>query len=508
MEQLPPKALEVLSLVPRTVIREDGYLHLIDRDGTSLGPVAQAYTRWNREHSHAYDRLRTDLPWAIVLHWYGDKENYTRTRKGYLRGFDSLRKIGDYETRTSAHFVVGPELPRTETQPDEPVGIVQTQAPAPDGVPYLASHLQPIDLVAHIARRQYFVRGLYQLSYDEPAVHSLLQDFYDGRYMDQNMRTLAVEITGYDFENPAHFPTPQQIANVISLVWALMKRYQVRASDLLGHLEVQLNKADPGKKFMALIRHLIGIKALVEADEEMRLLVFGQFVGPEGDAGLAVRKYFKFVRDYLVLTGVPKSVFEWESVCNYWHCQQLIVGSALSLPVSGERILPLGSDPLSPGKIFLDPDNHEGVDLYQDGYRAKAYTSRGQPVRLVAPGACLYAGEAFTCSHGRAAIFQHYLPEGSQVLSVYGHLDQLGDLRVGQVYPQGIRVGETMGGVPQDSRFLHFALAYGATWDMHLSKRATLPQNVGQKWIQERYLPPLEYLTRPSSASPSIANWD
>lgn len=503
LEQLPPRVLEVLSQVPRTWVSPDGFLHLAGPDGRDLGPVAQSYTQWNREHSHAYERLRTEIPWAIVLHWFGDREGFPGTLRAYLRGFDSLREIDGVEVRTSAHFLVGPERPGVRAAPDGPVGIIQTQAPAPDGVPYLASHLQPIDLAAHAARRQYFVRALYQLGFADPGLLgdreqsgmiSLLQDFFDGRYQDQNKRTLAVEITGYDFEDPAHAPPPRQVANVVSLVWALMKRYRVRAADLLGHHEVQLNKSDPGKKFMALIRQLIGLKALVEDDEGMRRLVFGQFIGPGEAAAAGVSRYFKFVRDYLVLTGVPRSVYEWEAACNYWHCQGLLTGSPASFLAGGGRTSPLGGEVHSPGRVFLDPEDHEGIDLYQDGYRSKAFTSRGQPVRLVSPGVCLYAGEAFTCAHGAAAIFQHYLPDGSQVLSVYGHLGQLGDLRVGGIYPHGHGVGETMGSVPQEGRFLHFALAYGATWDVHLSKHTTLPQNAGPTWIQEHYLPPLEYL--------------
>lgn len=512
LEALPPRVFEILSLAPRVQVSQDGYLLLSGRDGRILGPVAQAYTQWNREHQHSFDRLRRNLPWAIVLHWYGDNDHFDRTLAGYLRGFDSLRRFKEYETRTSAHFLVGPERPSVLARMDAPVGIIQTQMPAADGVPFLASHLQNIDLKLHLARRQYFVRALYQLGFSDPAllgdrkragIVSLLQDFFDGRYLDQNKRTLAVEITGFDFENPTHFPPPQQIANVLSLVWALMKRYRVRAVDVLGHMEIQLNKADPGKKFMALIRQLLGLKALIEDDEEMRGLVFGQFLGPEGDAAQAVRRYFKFVRDYLMLVSVPRTVFEWETACNYWLCQQLITGTPFSLPLTPGFRPPVDGDLLSPGRIFLDPQNHEGVDLYQANYLRMAYTAGGRPVYLAAPGVCLYAGEAFTCTYGRAAIFRHLTPDGGELLSVYGHLESLGDLRVGEIYPGEYRFGETMGYVPQDSRFLHFALAYGTTWDTYLNKHARLPQNIGPKWITERYLSPDELISRRREAKES-----
>jgi len=272
----------------------------------------------------------------------------------------------------------------------------------------------------------------------------------------------------------------------------------VRATNLLGHLEIQLNKADPGKKFMALIRQLIGIKSLVEDDEQMKSLVFGQFSVPNGDPGLAVHKYFKFVRDYLTLTAVPRTVFEWEATCNYWLCQQLLAPSAGPTMLAGTSYPPLASNTLIPGRIFLDPENHEGVDLYQDGYNSLVSTSAGQAVQLISPGTCLYAGEAGYACHGKTAIFQHILPTGSQVLSVYGHLGQLGDLNVGRTYPLAYRVGETPGNVPQGGRYMHFAMAYGVTWDLYLSSHATLPLNIGQKWIRERYISPLEYLAEDS----------
>jgi N-acetyl-anhydromuramyl-L-alanine amidase AmpD len=50
--------------------------------------------------------------------------------------------------------------------------------------------------------------------------------------MDPNMRTIAIEITGYDFENPEHYPGEQQIANVVGVVWAVMKRYGIPAMNI------------------------------------------------------------------------------------------------------------------------------------------------------------------------------------------------------------------------------------------------------------------------------------
>ena len=111
------------------------------------------------------------------------------------------------------------------------------------------------------------------------------------------MRTIAIEIAGHSFDHPQFLPSDQKIANVIALVWALMKRYRIPATHILGHNEITLGKPDPGKKFLALIRYLIGVRALVEADIDSKHLVFGNFLGQEGDPELAVSRYFKFIRD-------------------------------------------------------------------------------------------------------------------------------------------------------------------------------------------------------------------
>ncbi len=44
-------------------------------------------------------------------------------------------------------------------------------------------------------------------------------------------------------------------------------------------------------------------------------------------------------------------------------------------------------------------------------------------------------------------------------------------------------------------RFLHFAVAYGATWETDLSQSTDLPMNAKPEWIKERFLDPLAYLS-------------
>jgi hypothetical protein len=494
LEDLPDKVANILNLIPRSRVGRDGHLYLLDSRGETTGRAPVAQTLWNKENSSAADRLYPNTPWGIVLHWYGDRESFDKSIPGYLRGFDDLRLVAGEYLRTSAHFLVGPgEAHPFTVQPGGEVGILQTQLPGSDGTPYVASHLQQLDYVAHWARQQYFVRALYQLGYADPGVHSMLQDLFDGRPTDANMHTLAVEICGYDFENSEHFPIEEQLANAISVVWALMVRYDVLALNLLGHHEIQLNKADPGKKFMALVRFLTGVKALVEGNPGMMKRVFGPFLNGGRDPEAAVRAYFKFVRDYLVLTSNPRSVHEWESISGYWFVVDQLPGQA-SGPQLVREILPPISGPLAQkGFIFLKPDNHEGVDLYLEN--AGQGTS---PVLLVAPGVCLYVGEARNnCGQAAtdlAAIFRHRAPDGADFLTIYNHLSELNEMRLGSSYPPSYRVGTTLHEEYQPGGYLHYAVAYGATWDTDLKKGPNIPLNAGEAWIRLRYFQPGNFL--------------
>ena len=108
---LPASVREILKRVPKTAVMQNGYLHLLNEYQASLGQVPLAPTQWNLERSKALDELFPELRWGIVLHWYGDPDYFDRTVKGYLRGFNSVRRITDFETKTSAHFVVGDARP-------------------------------------------------------------------------------------------------------------------------------------------------------------------------------------------------------------------------------------------------------------------------------------------------------------------------------------------------------------------------------------------------------------
>jgi hypothetical protein len=485
---LPAKIRAIFECLPHCSVDEAGYLFVQPRGETGGGRVQAAQTLWNREHSRPWDRLDPRYPWGIVLHWYGDQPGFNRTIPGYLCGFDSLRDVGDYITRTSAHFLIGEAVPSPgPVDPEAPIGMLQTQLPDQDGTPFVASHLRPLDIQGHKEKKQYFVRALYQLASADPRVHSLLQDLFDGPGVDPNMRTIAIEITGCKFEDPAQPPAAQKIANVVAVVWALMKHYQIPASHLLGHHEIALGKPDPGKKFMALVRFLLGVKAILDEDERMQALVFGPFLEPGGDSRQAAGRYTGFVRDYLLLTSHPRQVYEWESQSNYWLVEPLLRKNEPKTQVVEEFGLPI------PGKIeftedFLVPANHEGVDLHCNPQTPAAPVQ----VTLAAGGECIFTGQSQGACPGQIAMFRHCQPDGARVITVYNHLSSLSVLQPGQWYPRGTRIGTLEQAC--ENHYLHFAVAYGSTWETDLQIRPDIPANAGPAWIRRRYLHPIDYL--------------
>ena len=497
LDQVPKQIQEILDRVPKTVVARDGRLYLMDDRRQVNGWVPQAYTQWNRENSFRSDRLYTTVPWGIVLHWYGDRENFDKTITGYLRGFNSLREVDGKTTRTSAHFLVGQDVPNTDVDAQEEViAILQTQKAAPSGTPYVASHINGLDYEAHENRRNYFVRAIYQLGYEEPGVHSILQNWLDGgQTIDPNMRTIAIEMTGYDFESREHFPPKQQIANTVSLIWALMERYGITANNLFGHNEIQLNKPDPGKKFMGLIRYLIGAKALLENNPHMNELVFGNFLRDEFDTLHAVNRYFKFVYDYLLMISRPVRVYEWEAVSGFWFLNDLLDNRPEGMVLGRRFTPPISGEYSSPGRSFISPENHEGVDLHRTEMDKAFHVVQDNQALLTANGSCVHIGDFDGCTGGKLVIFRHRQLSGSQVLSIYGHLDQTYDLKLDAEYPIHYPIGEFRQDQEHTDPFLHFALAYGGTWESDLKNRTSIPLNAGASWIRDRYLNPFSLMS-------------
>lgn len=504
---LPPFVQSVCQRIPPVQINEAGFGVMLSQDGISAHPLPLAQTQWNKERSNSFERLFKDVPWGIVLHWFGTTfDNGAESIESYMRGFDGMRMVNGYETRTSAHFLVGDKL-IAEGKDLNAIGIVQTQIPDRDGMPFVASHLFDLDYEAHRNREQYFVRAWYQLGYEQPGIHSILTEFFDGPRIDPNYRTIAVELTGANFDAPGGMPAEQQIANAVALVSALMKRYNISIFNLLGHHEIELRKSDPGKVFLQVIRALVGIFALVSKDAQLQHLVFGPFDLGQFNPWQAVYQYFTFLRNYLVLVGYPDQVFDWEVKISYWKILDFISKNFLRTSDSyrircfDRTMLPIKNEIALKKDRYLKPENHTGVDLYLKENDRPFANTKSIDVFLPMDGECVDLRRTAVCGHGQTIIFRHYQPDGASVLTIFSNLTKVADLGIGEFYSCGRRIGEFDSGGPMGEGYLHFGVAYGATWDSLLKNQPVLPGQVTADWVSRRFMDPMDYLYRWKSLS-------
>jgi hypothetical protein len=322
-------------------------------------------------------------------------------------------------------------------------------------------------------------------------VHSILQDWFDGPKIDPNDVSIAIEITGEKYHKFEEFPTKQKVANVVSVVWALMKRYQIPAINILGHHEIDLRKPDPGKEFLGLMRMLIGLKALVENDLGMNELVFGQFVDDSQEFQRAVEEYFEFIRDYLVLVATPKEIFEWEALSKYWFVFERLAELRSGTEIADHFIQPVL---IGDGTEILrayDGETREGIDLVCEDEEFDSRT-----VRLIANGICLHVNGKVTGDQTRSAIFRHRLITGAEVISIYSNLSSVADLTPGQHYDLGTEVGAVKCRHIDFFSYFRFSIAYAALWDKEFKDRPYSPPAVSSDWIQRHFVEPFDFIKR------------
>lgn len=492
LSELPKPIQSILGLMVDLEINDAGLLTLKNVDGDIQGNAPLSPTLWNKLRRRSIDRVFTDRKMGIVLHWFGDK-NKKLSLAGYMRGFDSLRDVGEYETRTSAHFLIGGSLPVIDSASDpEKIGVIQTQAPDIDGAPFIASHIKNVNRSLIYDGRQYFIKALIKLREKYPNIYTVMEELFFGPVVDPNFQTIAIEITGYDFDKRLTNPKPQKFANVVAVVWALMKRYRVRSVDIIGHNELHLDKADPGKNFLAEIKFFIGVKALQDNDADMWELVFTQFLEESGDSQDAVINYFRFIRDYLVLITDPSKVYDWEKKVGFWHVMDYLEGKE----GVGESNNKYGY-PVDIGKNrYVDLLSKRGIKvgvIFSNDRGEKD----GNNVRMITRGQCLvYGSVKYNGGQTNTAVFRHIEQDGSASLSMYQGLELNNDIIVGESYPLGKEIG-TMGYSDFiERRSVKFYIAYGATWDIWLKENHFLPDNVGPAWLEARFLDPIEYLKK------------
>jgi len=491
-ENIPRSLRNIIRRVPKLDINQDGYLYYWDENAQTYSQAQIAQTQWNQERNNSFERLFPDKTWGIVLHWFGASFQGEDSLASYMRGFDGLRQVGNYQTRTSAHFLVGGLTPNN---PESSLGIYQTQIPGPDGTPLVASHISNLDYQAHEEKQQYFVRAFYELGYKDHSIKSILTDLFDGRRLDPNYRTIAVEMAGANFDQDGNEPVEQEIANVLGLVIALMLRYEITALNILGHHEIELRKSDPGKQFMGLIRFLLGISALYSGDLRLKDLVFGAFTSGGVDPWSGILRYFKFIRDYQVIVDYPDQVYKWEGKVNYWNFyQNLTTHQWLKnnyLPPFNHFSNPINGKAALKKDTFLSPPEHEGVDLFLAKNTNIYNPEKKIQIVLPAPGECLQI--IYEAWNGYTLYFKHIQKNGAAIVSMFANLVNIASLKEGMIYEAGHSIGTISAGGVLGEGYLHLAIAYSATWETILRYKGKNPLNVTSDWIKRRYIDPYYY---------------
>ncbi len=494
---LPPQIANILGSVPDLRFDAKGYLSQVNPD-LSRTPLPLRPTLWNQAHHTTFDSLLRQFPWAIVIHWFGDTEAGERDIDFYMRGFDDKKHVAEGLNSTSAHYLVGGA--KIKANPDKRVSILQTQYADPQGLPYVASHLFYKNADS-LPLNNYFVKAINELAWQDKTIRSGVLDIYSRRQVDPNYTTIAIEMAGLDFDRPEHEPSLQQIGNLIGLLWALMKNFSISAQAIIGHQELDLRKSDPGKAFLAYLRYLLGVKALVDHNLEMRKAVFGEFLKNAGSVSQAVTSYFQFAHNLLTYVAEPVQVFEWESETGYGLLMDMLQSSAGGAPSSSRLILPLETHFYPRGDNYLSPEGHEGIDIYTNPHQSDYRQVWPEKALLTAPGECLYAGKAIGCRYPLGAVFRHKQADGAEFVSIYGHLRELGSLSKGGVFPAGYPVGLVYGSGKADDGYLHYALAYYATWKIDLRGLIDPPASPHSAWIRSRYFSPYDYFVKMGAIS-------
>ncbi len=335
-EHLPIPAIirQVLELQPPLLMDEHGYLALAPADSwTSPLRVQVLPTAWNQQKNRLRHRMWDQYSWGVVLHWDGAPTGARRSAAQMVNGLNHSMDIrSGNEVQNSAHFGVGPaRLMRDPGSADEPLSVAQFQHPAPDGVPYIASHLRP-----EVGKPAWRIGNVHAslATLRHLGIRSILTEIYEGVRFDPNYRMLAVEMQGrrYERDFPANMPPAQQMANTLSLIIALMRAYDIGPWDVAGHLELQHDKPDPGKLFIAGTRFLIGLQALTAGQAWLVRRVFGGM----DDLRLAV-DYFHRLGAYLRMVAQPETFIAFDEFFGFTSIFDSLLGIAIGRTPAGRN---------------------------------------------------------------------------------------------------------------------------------------------------------------------------
>ncbi len=333
---IPASARRTLGLQPALRMDEHGFLALASTGGPAEPRRVQVLpTAWNLQKNRPRHRMWDQHAWGVVLHWDGAPTGALRSAAQMVNGLNHSMDIrtGE-EVQNSAHFGVGPaRLTRDPGDPNDPLSVAQLQHPSPDGVPYIASHLRP-----EVGKPDWRLGNVHAslATLRHLRIRSILTDIYDGVRFDPNYRMLAIEMQGrrYERDFPANMPSAQQMANTLSLIIALMRAYDLGPWDVVGHFELQHDKPDPGKLFIAGMRYLIGLQALTAGPPWLVRRVFGGL----DETRLAVN-YFHDLAAYLRMVSTPDTFISFDQFFGFTPTFDSLLEAAVGEPPVGSGMV-------------------------------------------------------------------------------------------------------------------------------------------------------------------------
>jgi hypothetical protein len=292
VDQLPGYHKEILGQVLESDVNFNGILRVVNKPV----PVYQTIINLkNLKLAENFSAFRCKETLGIIYHSFGADDKFLKlymphgSAEEYVKnGFGSL---------TSAMFLVG----------DDKFDIVQCELPTPEGRMVPSAHTIPVSRDPVYVKKQRFVQYMNQVCYQFklPQDISVLQNLHTrGQNSDPNRSTIGVEITGMFFDSTDGFPSTKKIASVVTLSMALSRYYKISpAFDYFGHREVDFEKADPGKRFVYLIKLLVGLECLIKNDDYLNAIVFGPFAANVKTKKECVLAFFDFITTYFRISS-------------------------------------------------------------------------------------------------------------------------------------------------------------------------------------------------------------
>jgi hypothetical protein len=240
------KAAKILNLVKPMRITESGLLEYFDQGSKAFTPTALIESHRHLIYPYAPVK-RVDF---FIIHYDTFPNIKANGKPGSVQ--NTVSNLNDIRMASVNYAVDSYPITNANTI-DQGMGVIM--ATLPSNPPFKARHtaisINPekgLDLNSELTAELMLKLG----------ITTKLTDFNQDKKKDLDSVSLGVEQSGNDFSKafPFNMPPDREIANLLSLIVAVAKQYDLKIWDILGHKEVQ-QKPDPGNEYMTILRFLL-----------------------------------------------------------------------------------------------------------------------------------------------------------------------------------------------------------------------------------------------------------